>query len=54
MPGWAALRAAALASNDDHVIKSIYTAWREDEVYHDPLYALAAGRYAGLVSRAPP
>jgi hypothetical protein len=53
MPGWAALRAAALASNDDHMIKSIYTAWREDEVYHDPLYALAAGRYAGLISRPP-
>ena len=52
-PSWAALHAAALASNDDHVIKSIYTAWREDEAYHDPLYALAAGRYAGLISRAP-
>jgi len=53
MPSWAALRAAALASNDDHVIKSTYTAWREDEAYPDPLYALAAGRYAGLISRPP-
>jgi hypothetical protein len=50
-PGWAELHAAALASDNDHVIKAIYTAWREDQMYRDPLYALAAARYAGL---APP
>ena len=50
-PGWTELHATGLASNDDHVIKSIYSAWREDQVYHDPLYAFAAARYAGL---APP
>lgn len=48
-PDWTDLRAVALASNDDHLIKSIYSAWRENAVYRDPLYALAAARYAGIV-----
>lgn len=47
-PTWADLHATAWASDDDHVIKSIYSAWRENEVYHDTLYAVAVARYAGL------
>ena len=42
---WPVLHARACASDDEHVIKSTYTAWAEDNVYHDPLYRIAAQRY---------
>ena len=42
---WPTLHARACASDDEHVIKSTYTAWAEDNVYHDPLYRIAAQRY---------
>ena len=42
---WAVLHARACASEDEHVIKATYTAWSEDNVYHDPLYRIAAQRY---------
>ena len=42
---WPVLHARACASDDEHVIKSTYTAWAEDNVYHDPLYRIASQRY---------
>lgn len=49
-PDWRALHATAVASNDDHRIKAIYSAWREADAYGDDgLYRYAAARYCGLV-----
>ena len=42
---WPVLHARACASDDEHVIKATYTAWCEDNVYHDPVYRIAAQRY---------
>lgn len=44
-PPWTALLERARVADDEHVIKAAYTAWREDAVYHDPLYRVAIARY---------
>ena len=44
-PGWPALRDAAVAQDDEHVIKATYTAWREDESLDEPVFRVAAARY---------
>ncbi|HYD98319.1 MAG TPA: questin oxidase family protein [Alphaproteobacteria bacterium] len=49
-PGWPDILAAASASDDEHVVKAAYTAWQEDSVRADPLYRVAAARYAGLIA----
>lgn len=43
---WTGLLGAAAASDDEHVIKSIFTAWREEAVYGDPIFRRAACAYA--------
>lgn len=49
VPNWEALRNVALASDDEHVIKSVYSCRQESRVYGgDAQYRLAAARYAGL------
>lgn len=42
---WADLLARAAAQDDDHVIKSTFTAWRLDEEIDDPVFGAAAARY---------
>ncbi len=42
---WEPLLAAAVAHDDEHVIKSTYTAWRLDRALHDGVYRSAAARY---------
>jgi len=42
---WEPLLAAAVAHDDEHVIKSTYTAWRLDRALHDGVYRTAAARY---------
>lgn len=43
---WPQCLARAVQSDNDHVIKLAYTAWREAAVTHDPLYLYAACRKA--------
>lgn len=44
---WPRCLARAVQSDNEHVIKLAYTAWREAAVTHDPLYLYAASRIAG-------
>ncbi len=45
VPAWSLLNAQACESEDEHVIKATYTAWSENNVYHDRVYGLAVQRY---------
>jgi len=42
---WAPLLTQAIASNEEHVIKATYTAWRLDAALNEPAYRTAAHRY---------
>lgn len=44
---WPTLLEQAVASNNDHVIKMIYTCWREEQQYHNPAYLYAANLALG-------
>jgi Questin oxidase-like len=44
-PDWPPLLAAAIAHDDEHVIKATYTAWRLDREIGDPVFRTAAMRY---------
>jgi hypothetical protein len=44
-PRWEPLLAAAVAQDDEHVIKATYTAWRLDRAEPDGVYRAAASRY---------
>ncbi len=44
---WSALMAAAVESNNDHVIKLCYSCWQENTEYANPLYLAAAHRVLG-------
>lgn len=48
-PDWPPILAAGRASDDAHVVKSVYALWREDAIRPDPLNRYAAARYAKLV-----
>jgi hypothetical protein len=48
-PSWEAIAAAATASNDEHVIKMVYTCREEAGAYRQPLYQWFAAKKAGLV-----
>jgi hypothetical protein len=43
---WDEVLAAALASDDDHVIKAVFTAWMQERAYGERLFRWAAARYA--------
>ena len=45
---WDAIAAAAVASDDEHVIKFVYTCREEDAAYGRPLYRLLAAKKARL------
>jgi hypothetical protein len=47
-PSWEAIAVAAAASNDEHVIKMVYTCREEAGAYRQPLYQSLAARKAGL------
>jgi len=47
-PSWEAIAAAAAASNDEHVIKMVYTCREEAGAYRQPLYQSFAATRAGL------
>ncbi len=42
---WDDVLAAALASDDDHVVKAVFTARAEERAYGEPLFRWAAARY---------
>jgi hypothetical protein len=42
---WSDLIARAVRHEDEHVIKSTYTAWRLDTEIGDPVFATAAARF---------
>jgi hypothetical protein len=44
MAGWANIAARAIESDDEHVIKLVYTAFAEFRIYADPLYQFVAMR----------
>ena len=44
-PPWLALRQAAIASLDDHVIQAVYSCGEEERATGNPLYRVAAARY---------
>jgi hypothetical protein len=47
-PSWEAIAAAAAASNDEHVIKMVYTCREEAGAYRQPIYQSFAAKKAGL------
>jgi hypothetical protein len=47
-PSWEAIAAAAAASNDEHVIKMVYTCREEAGAYRQPLYQAFAAKKSGL------
>lgn len=47
-PSWPIIRAAAVASNDEHDISLAYSAWQEETLWGDPLYRVVAARKLGL------
>ena len=47
-PSWEAIAAAAAASNDEHVIKMVYTCREEASAYRQPLYQSFAAKRARL------
>jgi len=49
VPDWDELLAVAVGNDDDHVIKSTYTAWSLDRELNDRIFLVAAARY--LVKR---
>lgn len=49
VPTWDEISLAACASDDEHVIKMVWTARAEHDAYRDPLYRFVAARTAGLV-----
>ncbi len=48
-PSWEAIATKAAASNDEHVIKMVYTCREEAAAYRQPLYQAFAAKKAGLV-----
>lgn len=45
-PEWEALAAQAIAQDDEHVIKAVYAAYRLEQLIGDPVFRVAAARYA--------
>lgn len=45
---WPDIFAGAVPSNDDHVIKMVYTCHRESTRYGNPLYQAAAARLVAV------
>ena len=50
VPGWGDIAARAIESDDEHVIKLVYTAYAESRMYGDPRYQLVAARQVAAAS----
>ncbi|HWU63634.1 MAG TPA: questin oxidase family protein [Ensifer sp.] len=48
-PDWPEIRAAAIASNDEHDVSLVFSASQEEEVWGDPLYRVVAARRVRLI-----
>ncbi|MDR3373878.1 MAG: questin oxidase family protein [Ancalomicrobiaceae bacterium] len=48
-PPWEDIKLAAIASNDEHDISLVYSAWSEEQVWRDSLYRVVAARRVGLI-----
>lgn len=48
-PDWPEIRAAAIASNDEHDVSLIFSASQEELVWGDPLYRVVAARRVRLI-----
>ena len=48
-PEWPEIHAAAVASDDEHDISLVFSAWQEARCYGDPLYRRVAARRMGLL-----
>lgn len=48
-PGWPAIMARAVDSEDEHDISLVFSASEEEKVYGDPLYRVVAARRVGLI-----
>ena len=48
-PAWPDIRAAAIASNDEHDVSLVFSASQEELVWHDPLYRVVAARRVRLI-----
>ncbi len=53
VPSWDEIARAACASDNEHVIKIVWTAREEHGAYGDPLYTFVAARAAGLAGVSP-
>lgn len=49
-PDWAAIKATAVASDDEHDISLVFSASEEEKVYGDRLYQVVAARRVGLIA----
>ena len=47
-PSWREIHAAAIASNDEHDVSLVFSAWEEEKIWLDPLYRIATARKLGL------
>ncbi|MDX7953424.1 questin oxidase family protein [Lichenihabitans sp. Uapishka_5] len=48
-PDWAAIKATAVASDDEHDISLVFSANEEEKIYGDRLYRVVAARRVGLI-----
>ncbi|MCO6188648.1 questin oxidase family protein [Rhizobium sp. L1K21] len=48
-PDWADIKAAAIASSDEHDVSLVFSASQEEEVWGDRLYQVVAARRVGLI-----
>ena len=48
-PDWSEIKAAAIASNDEHDVSLVFSASQEELVWHDPLYRVVAARRVRLI-----
>jgi hypothetical protein len=48
-PAWFDIKAAAIASDDEHDVSLVFSCLQEEQVWKDPLYRVVAARRAGLI-----
>jgi hypothetical protein len=49
-PPWPTIKAAAIASDDEHDLSLTFSCWQEERVWGDPLYRFAAARRLELIA----
>lgn len=48
-PSWPEIHAAAVASDDEHDVSLVFSAWQEEKVWGDRLYRVVAAQRLGLI-----